>query len=306
MKLIHDLPDALCKKIEKEINKDPYNIKNEPDAFRVTALIGSPLPRTLLRKYRDSDQLVVKASFFLPMIFGTIFHELCKGKDDDTVIYESPINMIIEQDNEQYLICGTPDEIRKGEKLIDNKTAVVMNLNYPTREEYIYQLNIYRFMLEEADVFDAKGMILELRYFLKDWSANQAARGGDYPKSQIQYKQVPVMSVIDVSEYIKHRIRDHTNNPDRLCTPEERNLGKVAYKVYMPGRIKAKLASYRDEKGKRCDIETLGKAQELMAGLPAKDRAKAYIEKITEDMKCRHYCMVRSVCPYAQENHYAK
>lgn len=305
MKLMnkYNLPKVVYDRIHSDILSDPYGIGDKQGCFRTTEMLGAPLPRTLFRQYKESDKLVIDASFYLQMMFGTAFHSICEGEDTKTTKYECRCMLEFEYNGQAVQIYGTIDQLDEMETAVlitDNKTGMKAHLKFPVRDEYIQQTNVYRLMV--SDKFD-KPFKLFIRYFLKDFTTIAAANNSQEPQCQMQVKPVPLWNDKQVMDFIASRVADHIENPERLCTKQERNFGNIKYKIKHPDRKQALVASYV-ENGVRQDITTIAKAQEMLETVKPNLRAKAYIDEQADDIKCKHYCHVVSVCPYAKKKGY--
>lgn len=310
MKLICDVPKQLYENILTDLTHNPYDMEgNDAVNFRTTELLDPPLIRSLWYDNLVKDELVLYASEFVFMQFGTAFHMLLEGEDTDTEKYEYRMSLKIGEtiEGRSINLYGTMDEINISDvavQIIDNKVSNVFVMSKPLKTGHNEQVNVYRYLLSCQD--DFAGMEINqlfIRYFLRDWVKTQTVRK-DYPSTPIGMKQAEIMSFEDVENLITTKATDHIENPYRDCTPEERTF-KIVYKIKYPERDKALISTYTNEKGiPKCDIETYEKALELLQTVNPKYSDKAYIEKVGNDARCKMYCKVRSVCPYAKEKGY--
>jgi len=309
----HDLPKHIYDDIVAKENSNPYinNSFNKDTDFRVTELMDAPLPITLAKKYKDSDEYIVDASYFLPMYIGTGIHKHFEGHsfratkpNGNAAVFEHHVSKDFVFDDKEFAIHGTADEIQFSGKdnviLIDNKTAFTGSVYKPVDNRYILQVNMYLYLGKFRDM-NCRGFI---RYIYKDWAAIRSFAAG-YPICMINEREVDIMPVQEVRDYIENQVRDHKESPERPCTQTERNLGRKTFKIFLSSKPnKAKIATYADENGIRKEIDTYEKAAELMQGLPEKARGEAYIKESTDDLRCKMYCKVQSICPYAKEKGY--
>jgi len=265
--------------------------------FRVTELIGAPLPKTLFARHRDSDELIIDCSFYLPMMFGTAFHKLCEGETTSTVAYEQRVNICIAEDNgvPECNIFGTIDETLLIDPnmthIKDNKTGMISHMNYPVKTDYQWQLNIYRILL--GAMVPEDHFKLFVRMFLKDFTTIGAARDHTKPQCMMQTREVAVKLRNEVFAFIANRIIDHTAQPERPCTMEERNFGSVKFAV-----------ERRDRKRALRVTDNYADALTYFNQMKPAAQSKAAINRRAEDIKCKYYCQVVSVCPYAQQAGY--
>ncbi len=290
-----NLPKHLYKKILYDITNDVYPPQND-DApfFRVTELIDAPLVRTLNLQYIKTDQLTVDAADFLPMLFGSAVHEMLKGTSDDYVRFEHQhIRPLEFDDTGKVYLGGTVDEeYLQEDMLIDNKTAQIASRMYPIDQKYVAQVNIYAYL---SGLYErTNNPRLFIRYFYKDWTKANESRDRDYPPCMVEMRAADVWGLEATLEYIHARLLDHLHTPDRICTPEERNFNESPkYALYVGRRDRA----YRV-------YDTRAEAEAALAQLPAVRQAQAEIICRQADRKCRNYCRVRSVCPYALQKGY--
>lgn len=307
---VYNLPQQVYDLVAKDVLGHPYDDeivdfkeKIEQGKFhqiRVSELINPPLVRTLKNRYKGSDDMVVDASFYLVMIWGTLMHALLEGPDTETRKHERKVVREYELDDGTVVqLCGTIDQTDTDEiiEISDNKTCVAKNSGYDDKDSYVHQLQTYSEVGGFLD--DGRRVQLKLRYFIKDFSPKSAGKPL-FPRSQKLYPPCPYYESLvptapqeQVRQYIKSRINDHLQNPERVCTPSERNFDcKVEYAVMVKGR---------DRAVKLCSTEM--EAQDLIEQMPADKRSLAFVE-IRGDMRCKWYCEVVTVCPYAQSKGY--
>lgn len=296
----NDLPKNIYKEISRKLYDSPYAITSPDAAFRTTSLINPPLPRTLWNRYRDSDELVIDAKFYLTTLFGDAFHELCCGEDTTEYQYEQKLSLELEHKGKRITLYGTLDEIRVLEDtfiLTDNKTCMMRNLGYDTSIQYIQQVNIYQYMWRATNKITENTIIdLRLRYFIKDYTPSSAIHSKVQVSGPIEIVPVALMHDSAIELLLKERLEDHLDTPDRYCTAEERNFGQIKYAVEREGRQRA--------------LRVLDSLQEanmwIMQNVKPADQSSVFVQKRTEDLKCKHYCQVVSVCPYAKDKGYAQ
>ena len=315
---LYNVPAVIYKKIEDDLNSDPYkDLKQDGSIdFRTTELLGPPLPKTLWDKHKDSNELVIDVNAFLAVQFGQIFHSMCEGVSTDDLLYEYQASRTFDYNGKKVTVFGTLDELEhleNGLLVTDNKTCLMSNLGYE-KPEYNEQLNVYLHLLRAAfmkNFVDIRNVQMKLRYFIKDYTpskkVNALARASnpytkqkaeELPDSAIYYKDVPVYTEDCIETIIMDHIADHLENPERVCTAEERwdTLPKVA--VMLTGNKTAK---------KLCG--SAEEAQRVITGLSEKDQKRAFTEARNpkpheRDKRCQYYCNSASVCPYAKSKNY--
>jgi len=298
-----NLPDALYAKIVKDEGENPYQ-ETDLRSFRTTQLIGPPLPVTLKEEY--GDEITLPATSRTSMFFGTVLHKMCEGEETDLKKYELPLSRVFTVDDVDYQLNGTVDELElDGNEVIltDNKTCLLRNLGYP-KPEYDLQLNIYKHLasrqLDQHSVYK-----LRIRYFIKDWTSGSLQKELDkYPddfavwlegnkvaKKSCKTMEEAALFIPTLSAKLQARAsivpRDRSAKraeiaksiPDSpihivdvpVMTPED-------IEAFIKGRIKFHV----ENPYKTCEVS----------------------ERWSNDVRCRHFCDVVSVCPYADQQGY--
>lgn len=318
----HNIPAEIYRKIKEDIVQSPYPKHDDCDhQFRVTELLGPPLKRTLWSKYLDSDELVVDASHFLTVMFGTAFHKLCEGDNTDNITYEQYVSGDFIVDGIKCHIDGKLDEIEfesLNVTITDNKTCLLSNMGYD-KQDYYDQVNMY-FALIRSHLPPDSIPKLQIRWFIKDMTATTKikalARSGEHtktyqnallwPDSAIDYTQVAIETTGHMDALITARLKDHIDNPDRPCTFEER------WDVKPRVAIMIRLKNGNSPKQARRVFDTAAQCQDwATANLSIEEVQRMYFEdRIPQDWErnkmCQYYCSSKSVCPYAKEMGYCK
>lgn len=289
---IHGLPDVLYQKIMDDVMDNPYD---DPPAdttvFRVSELISPPRIKTLYEKYRHGDDMIVDASEYMFIQFGTAFHKLMEECSDDSILREFKMSLDYKIDGKKYRLNGTADEIdlyEEGVHLNDDKVTNLMSVNYDVKDTYQMQTNLYAMMYRSyLGKFDLP-ISITIRMFLRDWAASSAARNNSIPQAPFYRAPVECLSFEDQYKLLVERTKDHIENPMRMCTVGERNFNSdKPYGVCKKGN-KQRSASFATEEEAWLWIDR------------QKDKNRCYIET---DSMCRIYCKSRSVCPYFKEKY---
>jgi len=197
--------------------------------FSVTELLQPPKVRAL--KIQNKEKLVEDYSDTIASFIGNAVHKMLEDGNSkaDDLITEMRINSSIIVDNVYYTISGCVDLINKTTNtLSDYKTtsayAVTGNVEKP---EWDQQLNIYAWLY--AQEFDKEDLPeAEIIAVLKDWSKGRSKNSNTYPPSPIFVKPIMMWKKLEIEEFIKERIRLHTNaltnTQDVICSDEERWL----------------------------------------------------------------------------------
>ncbi len=197
--------------------------------FSVTELLQPPKVRAL--KIQNKEKLVEDYSDTIASFIGNAVHKMLEDGNSkaDDLITEMRINSSVIVDDVYYTISGCVDLINKTTNtLSDYKTtsayAVTGNFEKPEWEQ---QLNIYAWLY--AQEFDKEDLPeAEIIAVLKDWSKGRSKNSNTYPPSPIFVKPIMIWKKSEIEEFIKERIRLHTNaltnTQDVICSDEERWL----------------------------------------------------------------------------------
>jgi len=299
----HDLPKAIFNRIKDDLDSDPYG-KSEFKQFRTTQLIGPPLPHTLQEKY--DEEIIVDATDFMAMIFGTVLHELCEGPDTGDKIHEFPVNKIFEVDGVKYQLNGTIDETEfDGDEDIlvtDNKTCLLRNLGFD-KPEYNMQLNIYKHMLEET--FPGANFKLRIRYFIKDWTSGDLQKALERAQDDFAIwgeGNKKATKTFDTYEAAQAFFPTMTAKMQAKCEIISRN--KSAQRAAIRREFPESPVYYKD-----VPVMPAEKIEQFI-----KDRIKIHIDNPNEicgpenrwnnDIRCKSFCRPKNFCPYAIEQGY--
>ena len=188
--------------------------------FSVTELLQPPKVRAL--KIQNKEKLVEDYSDTIASFIGNAVHKMLEDGNSkaDDLITEMRINSSIIVDNVYYTISGCVDLINK----TTSAYAVTGNVEKP---EWDQQLNIYAWLY--AQEFDKEDLPeAEIIAVLKDWSKGRSKNSNTYPPSPIFVKPIMIWKKLEIEEFIKERIRLHTNaltnTQDVICSDEERWL----------------------------------------------------------------------------------
>jgi hypothetical protein len=269
-------------------------------------LIGPPLPATLQEKY--DDEIVVKDTDFIAMMFGTAFHKLCEGQDTDIRMHEMKVHKVFEVDGITYMLNGTVDEVEfDGDTdilVIDNKTCLLRNLGYD-KPEYNMQLNIYKHMLEE--VFPGANFKLQIRYFIKDWTSGDLRKALERAQDDFAIwgegnKQAT--KCFDTMQAAQNFFPTMTPKMQAKCEIIQRNKSSQ----------RAAIRREFPESPIHIKEVPVMPAEEIEQFI--KDRIKVHVDTPNEicgpenrwsnDIRCKSFCRPMRFCPHAQKMGYDK
>ena len=259
------------------------NAKYSPgDAdISTTQLIDAPLQKVL--KERHADEIVVDISDMIWSFFGSIGHEILNNIDTDEVIFKEERFYINVQD---WIISGQPDLYYKNgnnaKVLSDFKVSAKYAFKDGVKPEYVKQLNVYKYMLEQHSYPVDR---LENIVIFRDALAHE---------EKVQVFEVTRYKEAKIREYIEKRVRMHQIASEQLeeevvvCTPFERWQDPSVYCVMKKGNVKQTGGSYA----------LMSEAEAFMGSLKDKHPKNEYSvkEKPSIAKRCERYCTVSNFC----------
>jgi len=267
----YNLPPGLVSIIRDESHPPKKN------RFGTTQLIGPPLIRTLLLE--KWDDLESDVSDYLWALLGTGVDKLVSSATDA----ESVRQHKMEREIGDYTLVGVADVIND-DILADWKCTSCWSYLNGIKPEWVAQLNVYDWMYsKEKKKDDVPIRHLKIYAILRDWQKSKVV-DPNYPKIPFQISYIPQWTREQQEGYINSRILDHTSNPYRECTPEEKWQRDTTYAVKSKGKKRAERV-----------LDSSVAAEEWMK----KNRKGDYIEtRKGVCIRCSDYCPVRGVCKY--------
>jgi hypothetical protein len=239
----------------------------------VTELIDSPLIRQL--KLQHWDILEEDVSDKLWSVLGSACHYILEKGAPINAFGEEKLTFSIGNKT----IAGKSD-LYHDEEISDWKVTSVWNFLLGAKDEWIAQLNVYKFLWEKMG-YPVKS--LKINAILRDWQKSKAKFDNTYPQIPFLSIDIPMWSTPIVTEYIFDRLAYHAIKPAPECTPEEKWQRESSFAV-----IKG------DNKRATRVFDTEAEAQEY-----AKSDSKYHVEsRPGECVRCQDYCIVKNVCPY--------
>jgi len=276
----HNLPQAMYEAICKANSYCPT-----ARDIRVTSLIGPPHLRRLLVQHWD--EIEQDATELMWAFYGTMNHALLEGQLNLNQLSEERLWVKIGDVN----ITGQFDSYSDG-IINDYKFPSIWSLLFGLKQEWIYQLNIYSWMLRKEGFPVRKAYI---HVFPRDWRKGEAMKGGDYPQVPYVRIEVPLMPDAEVEAYVNQRIKLHIAEEVPECTPEEKWERPTTWAVMKHGRKSALRVcdsmeqAYRYAKQK--DLVKFGTFE--VFGL--KDNY-SIVKRPGGCIRCENYCPVRQFC----------
>lgn len=264
-----NLPNALYAAI---CNVNAKYDKGNAD-YSVTQLIDSPRISELRKKHWN--EIEENAEDLIWRFFGSIAHEIIANQPDWNVLHEE--RMYSELDG--ITISGCPDYFN-GITIDDYKITSKYSIANGVKDEWIKQLNVYRYILADNKWNPEK---LQITAICRD-------AGKDDPKVVIL--PVEMWTLEQAETYIRTRIQLHEQAKQILpfCTEEERWYSERKYAVMKDGNKRAlKLFNLKLE------------ANVYMKSIQEKEKKKIYIEERPGIPKrCEKYCNVSKFCTQYQ------
>lgn len=271
---IHNLPATIYNIMNRNIYKPSYS------KLRVTELIGAPLVKQLTIEHWD--ELSEDVSDGLWRILGTACHKVLEEGNPDDSIGEERLSATIGDT----VITGQSDLYFKS-GIQDWKVTSVFSFLLGVKEDWIAQLNIYRFLWEENG-FPVK--YLKINAILRDWQRSKALYNpADYPQIPFVSYDVPMWDKETLTKYILGRIELHKQTPAPECSSYEKWERPTTFAV-MKGTNKRASRVLDTEKEAKAYIENVKDEK-------VKDQLIIELRK-GECVKCADYCTPRKFCPY--------
>lgn len=244
-----------------------------PPHFRVTELIR-PVQQVVLQR-RHHDELETDVMDLMNAWRGSAVHEFLSRHDKTNALQE--FDLEIEMAGEK--LKGKPDYYEDG-TIVDFKNCRVWSYIYKSSiQEWTDQLNIYAFMLKSMG-FPVTA--LEIVAIFDDWSATEAKRNADYPRTRSVV--IPILMYPDAKtkELLEDRIfklsSRLSNFPDAdlpECTPEEMWEDPTKYAVMKEGR-KSAVKLHDEGKAAEKHAKELGKGHSVQVRPGVRKRCESY------------------------------
>lgn len=254
-------------------------------------------PRIFWLEKRHSDDLEVDAVDLIWSFVGTAVHfaaEKAGQKDKNTIAEERYFTEVLGEK-----ISAQIDNYEPKRKILtDFKITSVYSLIGEPKEDWVWQLNIQKYLMELHGYEVDK---IQIAAVGRDWSKNRAKQTKDYPKHQVKLIKIPIKTREEVEEFLEGRVSlllEHKNTPDSElppCTPEERWAKPTQYAVMEKGKKRA-------TKLHESEIE----ARQHVGNLQAKGKEVNLEVREGEDTRCIGYCNVSKFCTYAKEKGYVE
>lgn len=307
--------------IQNALASDQFDPRNYPtNILWLTTLIGPALPGILKRNH--FEDIVIDITDLAFRFLGTSVHDkihrlAVKNKSELALFTEEkvyldvetmeiitlPVGQILWKDYEHY----SEDKLYVSIKLdnydydaqsvddhkVTSKWAYILEKG-GVKEDTIAQINVAGYVIRKLGFPVKTGRV---NYWFRDWSASEAAKQPNYPKSPIYtIYNVPIWRDDQCEAYIRERVIVHTRalaqedeNSVPACTPQERWARPTTYAVMRPGRKTALRVLESREQADRWIVENSEK--------------NAFVDvRPGVNGRCEKYCEVNKWCHFYQKN----
>ena len=276
---VHNLPEPLVTLARRE-----YYSKGAAQ-YSVTEIMSPPKIRRMREKY--DDQIVTDVSQMLWSLLGSALHVVMERGETSGWIKEE--RLFAEVDGVS--ISGAIDLQEEGEAgitIYDYKFTSAWAV-MQEKEEWIQQLNIYKWLVET--VKQRKVVGLKICAMVRDYSKHDLREA--YPAAPICVVDIPLWDSVKTEMYIRERLEMHRESKMRAdfeedlqnCSNEERWMSETTFAVKREGRKTAIRV-----------FKTIEEATELA------EKEKGYVEtRLGEPKRCTgDFCGVSQWCAQYQ------
>ena len=276
---VHNLPEPLVTLARRE-----YYSKGAAQ-YSVTEIMSPPKIRRMREKY--DDQIVTDVSSMLWSLLGSALHVVMERGETSGWIKEE--RLFAEVDGVS--ISGAIDLQEEGEAgitIYDYKFTSAWAV-MQEKEEWIQQLNIYKWLVET--VKQRKVVGLKICAMVRDYSKHDLREA--YPAAPICVVDIPLWDSVKTEMYIRERLEMHRESKMRAdfeedlqnCSNEERWMSETTFAVKREGRKTAIRV-----------FKTIEEATDLA------EKEKGYVEtRLGEPRRCTgDFCGVSQWCAQYQ------
>ena len=276
---VHNLPEPLVTLARRE-----YYSKGAAQ-YSVTEIMSPPKIRRMREKY--DDQIVMDVTQMLWSLLGSALHVVMERGETSGWIKEE--RLFAEVDGVS--ISGAIDLQEEGEggiTIYDYKFTSAWAV-MQEKEEWIQQLNIYKWLVET--VKQRKVVGLKICAMVRDYSKHDMREA--YPAAPICVVDIPLWDSVKTEMYIRERLEMHRESKMRAdfeedlqnCSNEERWMSETTFAVKREGRKTAIRV-----------FKTIEEATDLA------EKEKGYVEtRLGEPKRCTgDFCGVSQWCTQYQ------
>lgn len=286
------LPSPIIRAVTPK--RDPQTRRGGAD-ISVTELVGPPR----IKQLRDShwDDIVEDASDLLYALYGTIGHDIL-SKHAAGKLSEQRLRSEFLVGSRRMIVSGQFDLVEDDDGvrvLSDYKFASAWTYVFG-RDEWEYQLNIYRYLLVDNGLGDV-GRLQNVLLF-RDWHRRDAERNSEYPKGRAAVLNQPLWPMEKTRAYIMGRLAEHLKEMPE-CTDDEKMVKLEAVAVQKPGAKRALrvFEEKRDRPGAAAE-DAARFMNEFTAQNPHIQLETVVRE--SEPLRCKEFCSVWHWCEFGR------
>ena len=278
----YHLPKAIVDAIKQ--TRDDYD--NEGSFLSASSAL-KPV-RIFWLERRHSHEVNIDVVDLIWSFLGSATHSIAESagrKNDKTIAEERFFTEILGEK-----ISGQIDNYDTETKtLSDFKITSVWSVIGEIKEEWIWQLNIQKYLMQLVGYEVNKLQIIAV---LRDWQKGKTF-DKSYPKHQVKLIKIPILHNEEVEQFLTDRVsllKSYQNVPDDqlpICTEKERWRKDTVYAVIKKG-------------GKRA-IKLFD--NEIDASIYANKNSAEVEVRCGEDTRCLGYCSVNQFCNYYKEKY---
>ena len=266
--------------------------KPAEDRLYVTQLFAPPMQRRLMIDH--FDEIENDCIDFYYRILGTATHSMIEKAAEGRVGVQTEVRVAMPEDWFGIKITGRIDWIDYIDGILaDIKTSSVGIFGRDIKDDWVYQANIYRYMMARLHGYKADKLRIYPLY--RDWSPIKA-NGRDHPLSPYDDIDIPIWPLEKTEEFIKECVAQHTAEETRFCTDEERWKTPDCFAVKKKGAAKA-IAATMVVDGNRIPIPTMAEARSIIEAKGLTGNADVFIEERKGGCRrCDGYCDCAAIC----------
>ncbi len=214
----YGLPQSLVNAIANDQYDGP---RNDLSVISVTTLISPPKIRML--RHRHQGEITEDVSQKVWILLGQSVHSILERAESGNDLVEQRLTMQVGDRT----VSGKTDLYNEYGVISDYKVTSTWAIVFSPegKKEWIEQLNCLALLYRNAG-FEVKK--LQIVAILRDWSAANAKKGGDYPKIPVVVVDIPLWSKCDQEAFVHQRVMLHRaaegliDDTIPACTSEER------------------------------------------------------------------------------------
>lgn len=224
------------------LEHDEYDYDSRANAFSASSLVKSVKKTALSREVIHSKDIQVSMdiSDYVGSRRGTAIHTAIevaterKADEGWNIIQELRLEYPLEVDGTEYIITGKFDALIDGVPT-DWKTESTYSFGDEIKhKERIEQLSVYAWLCHRNG-YACSSTVGDYVHIFTNWLQSAAAASDSYPQAPIIPVRIPLMQREEVEEWMRERIRQHTDtiDPNTLtCSRDDLWLGEPVWQYF--------------------------------------------------------------------------